>query len=156
VSATQKHDYKHLRKTSPRINWQRQGCAIYYREKLIGEECKMNDTDLYIQSVNDNLKSIVKKLRGVIIDSSKEFKEEMKWNVPTYSINKNICSIMAHTHHVNFQIFQGANFKDSKLLYGTGKSMRHLRFENIEQMDITILKKIIKQAIIVDEGKNGG
>ncbi len=116
----------------------------------------MNDIDSYIQSVNDNLKPIVKKLRGVIQDSSKEFKEEMKWNVPTYSINKNICSIMAHTHHVNFQIFQGSILKDSKLLYGTGKSMRHLRFENIEQMDIAILKKIIKQAINVDEGKNDG
>jgi hypothetical protein len=116
----------------------------------------MNDIDSYIQSVNDNLKPIVKKLRGVIKDSSKEFKEEMKWNVPTYSINKNICSIMAHTDHVNFQIFQGSTLKDSKLLYGTGKSMRHLRFENIEQMDIAILKKIIKQAINVDEGKNDG
>ncbi len=80
----------------------------------------MNDVDSYIQSVEDNLKPIVKKLRGAIKDCSEVIKEEMKWSVPTYSINKNICSIMAHKHHVNFQIFQGANLKDSKLLYGTG------------------------------------
>jgi hypothetical protein len=110
----------------------------------------MNDVDSYIQSVEDNLKPIVKKLRGVIKDCSGVIKEEMKWNVPTYSINKNICSIMAHKYHVNFQIFQGENLKDSKLLYGTGKNMRHLRYENIEQVDITIINKIIKQAIMKD------
>ncbi len=110
----------------------------------------MNDVDSYIQSVEDNLKPIVKKLRGAIKDCSEVIKEEMKWNVPTYSINKNICSIMAHKHHVNFQIFQGANLKDSKLLYGTGKNMRHLRYENIEQVDTTIINKIIEQAIMKD------
>lgn len=57
---------------------------------------------------------------------------------------------MAHKHHVNFQIFQGANLKDSKLLYGTGKNMRHLRYENIEQVDTTIINKIIEQAIMKD------
>jgi hypothetical protein len=110
----------------------------------------MNDVDSYIQSVEDNLKPIVKKLRGAIKDCSGVIKEEMKWNVPTYSINKNICSIMAHKYHVNFQIFQGANLKDSKLLYGTGKNMRHLRYENIEQVDVTIINKIIEQAIMKD------
>ena len=110
----------------------------------------MNDVDSYIQSVEDNLKPIVKKLRGAIKDCSEVIKEEMKWNVPTYFINKNICSIMAHKHHVNFQIFQGANLKDSKLLYGTGKNMRHLRYENMEQVDTTIINKIIEQAIMKD------
>jgi len=110
----------------------------------------MSDVDSYIQSVEDNLKPIVKKLREAIKGCSEVIKEEMKWNVPTYSNNKNICSIMAHNHHVNFQIFQGANLKDSKLLQGTGKNMRHLRYENIEQLDITIINKIIKQAIMKD------
>ena len=111
----------------------------------------MDNFESYIEAVeNESLKPIVLKLRELIHSSSKEIKEEMKWNVPTYSINKNICSIMAHKHHVNFQIFQGANLKDSKLLYGTGKNMRHLRYENIEQVDLKIVKKIIEQAINED------
>ncbi len=114
----------------------------------------MDNFESYIKAVkNDNLKPIVLKLRELIKDSSKEIKEEMKWNVPTYSINKNICSIMAHKHHVNFQIFQGANLKDSKLLSGTGKNMRHLRYESIEQVDIKIIKNIIEQAMSEDKNQ---
>ncbi len=113
----------------------------------------MDNFESYIKAVkNDNLKPIVLKLRELIKECSKEIKEELKWNVPTYSINKNICSIMAHKHHVNFQIFQGANLKGSELLYGTGKNMRHLRYESIEQVDLKIAKNIIEQAI--NEDKN--
>lgn len=110
----------------------------------------MNAVNFYVESTNEHLKPIVKQLRGVILGCHPELKEALKWGVPTYSIHKNICSIMAHTHHVNFQIFQGANLKDSKLLYGTGKNMRHLRYENLEQMDVTVLKDIILQAIEFD------
>ena len=114
----------------------------------------MENFESYIKAVkNDNLKPIVLKLRELITEGSKEIKEEMKWNVPTYSINKNICSIMAHKNHVNFQIFQGANLKDSKLLHGTGKNMRHLRYESIEQIDLKIVKNIIEQAINEDRNK---
>ncbi len=110
----------------------------------------MNEIDSYIESADDNLKPIVIKLRGVIKSISEELKEEIKWNVPTYSIKKNICSIMAHKKHVNLQIFRGAEVKDSEILDGTGKGMRHLKYKKLGDVKTNIVKEIVKQAITVD------
>ena len=76
----------------------------------------MSKVDAYVESVPADLQEIVRKVRKAVTESSKELKEEMKWNVPTYSINKNICAIAAFKNHVNLQVFQGARIKDAKLL----------------------------------------
>ncbi len=110
----------------------------------------MNEIDSYIESVDDNLKPIVIKLRGIIKSISEELREEIKWNVPTYSINKNICSIMAHKKHVNLQIFRGTEVKNSEILEGTGKAMRHLKYKKLDDVKTNIVKEIVKQAITVD------
>lgn len=100
----------------------------------------MNNVDSYIESVDDDLKPIVIKLRVAIKGSSNDLREDIKWSVPTYSINKNICSIMAHKKHVNLQIFRGAEIEDSKILAGTGKGMRHLKYEKPGDVKIGIIK----------------
>ena len=105
----------------------------------------------YINSIDEPLKAIVRELRLTVMSVSRNFKEEIKWNVPTYSINKNICSIMAHKRHVNLQIFQGARIKDADKLPGTGKLMRHIRYEDLLQVNKTELKNFLQQAIKVDQ-----
>jgi len=105
----------------------------------------------YVDKVDSPLKEIVKELRKIITNHSTDFKEEMKWNVPTYSINKNICSIMAHNKHVNFQIFRGAHIKGAQELEGTGKDMRHLKLSTLGEVDKTKVEKYLKQAIELDK-----
>lgn len=111
----------------------------------------MSEVDAYIESIDDDLKPIVIRLRGAIVGVSKQLKEDIKWNVPTYSTNKNICSIMAHKNYVNLQIFQGAKLDDAEILDGTGKAMRHLTYENVSDVKTGIVKKFIKQAIAIDK-----
>ena len=111
----------------------------------------MDNVTSYIESVDDNLKPVVLKLRKILVEASPNIKEEIKWGVPTYSLNKNICSIMAHKNHVNLQIFRGADIKDSHYLDGTGKSMRHLKFKQQGEMNIDVINKIIAQAIKIDQ-----
>jgi len=60
------------------------------------------NTGQYIDKLVSPMKEIVKELRRIVTIHSSNINEEMKWNVPTYSISKNICSIMAHQKHVNF------------------------------------------------------
>jgi hypothetical protein len=79
-----------------------------------------------------------------------EVKEELKWNVPTYSLSKNICSIMAHKKHVSFQIFQGAHIEDSQLLVGTGNDMRHLKYVSLDEINKDVIEKCLKQAVKID------
>ena len=105
----------------------------------------------YIESVDPSLRVIVEILRKTIRETSIEFREEIKWNVPTYSINKNICSIMAHKGHVNLQVFQGAKIKDANKLDGTGKEMRHITFTKLGKVKVAEIRKYLKQAIALDE-----
>ena len=105
----------------------------------------------YVGKLDSPLKEIVKELRKIVMNHSSDIKEEMKWNVPTYSINKNICSIMAHKKHVNFQIFRGAHIKDAKELEGTGKDMRHLKFSTLGEVEEAKMEKYLKQAIELDK-----
>ena len=110
----------------------------------------MTNVESYISSIDDKLTPIVVELRQLIKSASSEFTEEIKWNVPTYSINKNICSIMAHKKHVNLQLFRGGDIEDAEILLGSGKAMRHLKFEALSDVEAAIVSKVIKQAIAVD------
>ena len=110
----------------------------------------MSDVDAYVKSVNADLQEIVMAIRTAIKEGFKELKEEMKWNIPTYSINKNVCAIAAHKNHVNLQVFKGAKIKDARLLEGTGKGMRHLKYEHLSDVKVAVIKRVIKQAISID------
>jgi len=109
--------------------------------------------DKYIEKLDSPVKEIVIELRAIVCKSSKHLQEAIKWNVPTYSINSNICSIMAHKTHVNLQIFHGAHIQDVDLLEGTGNDMRHIKFSTIEDIDNEQIKKILAQATALDSAE---
>ncbi len=81
----------------------------------------MGAVDLYIQSIDGPQQEIVIELRRIISRISADFKEEMKWNVPTFSIKRNICSIIPHKNHVNLQFFKVQRSKTRILCWGVGK-----------------------------------
>jgi len=109
------------------------------------------NTDEYVKKLESPVKEIVVELRAIVTGYSASLKETIKWNVPTYSINSNICSIMAHQNHVNLQIFHGAHIVDAGKLAGTGKDMRHLKFVAKEDISTALIKSILSQAIELDE-----
>ncbi len=104
----------------------------------------------YIEKLDSPIKEIVIELRAIVSTSSESLQEAIKWNVPTYSINANICSIVAHKRHVNLQIFFGAHIEDANLLDGVGKDMRHIKYTTIEDIDDKQIIKILNQAIALD------
>jgi len=106
--------------------------------------------DEYFVSLESPMKEIAIALREILREQPFGFKEEIKWNVPTYSLNRNICSIMVHKAHVNFQIFQGAHIEDAVELQGVGKDMRHVGISNLEQIDSAKLIKYLEQAVRLD------
>lgn len=108
------------------------------------------NADEYVDALDSPLKEISEELRRIVMSYSENIKEEMKWNVPTYSINKNICSIIAHKKHVNLQIFRGAHIKDARELEGSGKDMRHLKFSTLGDVAQADVGKYLEQAIKLD------
>jgi hypothetical protein len=123
---------------------------MHTNKQLCAKKKAMN-TEEYIDKLDSPMKEISKELRRIVVAFSPQLKEEVKWNVPTYSMNKNICSIMAHKKHVNFQIFQGAHVKDSQKLEGTGKDMRHLKFCTLDEVGEADVEEYLKQAVGLDK-----
>jgi len=110
--------------------------------------------DSYIKKLDSPIKEIVIELRAVVSRSSENLQEAIKWNVPTYAINSNICAIMAHKRHVNLQIFLGAHIEDANLMVGTGKDMRHIKYEKKEDIDCEQIGNILSQAIALDSERS--
>ena len=108
------------------------------------------NVDKYIEELDSPMKEIVMKLRRIVTEFSKGLKEELKWRVPTYSHNRNICSIMAHRKHVNFQLMQGAHMDDAKELEGTGRDMRHMKFFTPEEIDTVKIEYYLQRAMDLD------
>jgi len=88
-----------------------------------------------------------------------EFNEELKWGVPTYTVNgKNVVSISGYKNHFAIWFFQGAFLKDtSKVLInaqeGKTKGQRQWRFNSIDDIDIELLNVYLIEAI--QNQKNG-
>jgi hypothetical protein len=108
------------------------------------------NADEYFDRLASPMQEIANELRRVVLAFTSVLKEDVKWNVPTYCAKKNVCSIMVHKNHVNFQLFQGAHIKDAQNLEGSGKDMRHLKFTAMDEVAKVDVEKFLKQALELD------
>ena len=69
----------------------------------------------------------------------------MKWGVPYYG---NLYYFVALKTHVNlgFSIAKLSN-DEIKLLEGTGKTMRHIKLKNVEDIDETKITQLLKMVM---------
>ncbi len=108
------------------------------------------NTDLYISQLAPPVRDITQALCRIIRESPGGLTEQIKWSVPVFSNNRNICSVIAHTSHVNLQFFQGAHIAAAMDLEGTGRDMRHLKFRKIEDIQEQAIVRYLQQAIEYD------
>jgi len=95
----------------------------------------------------DPQRSIARRLRQVILEAEPELSESVKWRSPTYALERNLCNIMCHRHHVNLQLFDGAALPDPQgRLRGTGKSMRHLSYGSMDEVDVQTVADLVRRA----------
>jgi len=109
--------------------------------------------DEYIDALESPQREITQKLRSIIKETDDEISEQIKWKAPVYSLNRNICSIIAHKKHVNLQLFQGASIKDAKQLEGTGKDMRHIKFSTASEVKKADVQRYLNQALELDRSR---
>ena len=79
----------------------------------------------------------------------------VKWGHAVLSGHKDIFAVMAAgkgtNAHVNLQVFHGASVSDPiRLLDGTGKSMRHIKFHSMPDLDRDGIDEVISAAIALD------
>ena len=108
-----------------------------------------NEIDAYIQKQPSPQKEICQELRGFILKTFPDVKEEMKWGVPAFADGK--FYIVALKDHVNLGFtLKGLAKEDEKLFDGGGKTMKHLQVSSLSGIDekriIKLLKLVEKRA----------
>jgi len=111
---------------------------------------KINSAEDYflVKSQWDN---ILKQLREIILLT--ELTETLKWGIPTYTLDgKNVAGLVAFKSFVAIWFFNGVLLKDEtyKLINaqaGKTKALRQWRFSSIEEIDSTLIKAYLKEAI---------
>lgn len=98
---------------------------------------------------HENRKAELELLRDICLQS--ELKENIKWGAPVYSYKKrNLIGLASFKHHFGVWLFEGALIKKhtkylSNAQEGKTQAMRQIRYESIDDVDVTILKNIIEE-----------
>lgn len=100
----------------------------------------LNDPDIY--SIAVALRQLIKKL-------AKNSEERVMYGGILYYLDDSFCGIFPYKSHVSLEFSQGYLFKDkNNILEGTGKFRRHIKFNNLEQIEEKQTGFYIQQAII--------
>ncbi|HKJ69869.1 MAG TPA: DUF1801 domain-containing protein [bacterium] len=92
------------------------------------------------------------KLRSIILEIDERITESIKWRSPVFTCQKNLCSIMPHSDHVNLRFFNGVGLSDPhEVLEGTGKSMRHLKIQDIEDIEENVIADLLREAVSLED-----
>jgi len=99
--------------------------------------------EAYIQKQKSPQKEICQKLRGIVLKTFPEAKEEMKWGVPAFADGK--FYIVALKDHVNLGFSIEGLSKDQIALFdGGGKTMKHLEIGTLQDIDEKRIVKLLK------------
>lgn len=101
----------------------------------------------YIEKQKSPQKEILKKLRKIINKTIPKANERMAWGVPAFKQGKFYIVGLKDSVNLGFAI-KGLAKKEIENFKGTGKTMRHLKFENIEEVNE---KEIVKLLKLVDK-----
>jgi hypothetical protein len=101
----------------------------------------------YIAGIKDpQLRRLVRRVRSIVAQSLPRATESIKWEMISYSINKeNVAGISEYSHQVNLYFFSGAKLS-SKLLEGSGKGMRHIKLTPLSDIDEKEISRLLKRA----------
>jgi hypothetical protein len=106
------------------------------------------DVEKHLSKYSQSIKELSLGLRDLVLETDPELDEVVKWGYLVYEKGTIICSINPHKYLVNLQIWGGVELDDPKgLLEGTGKKMRHVKFENKKDLKKPGVKSLLKQAI---------
>jgi len=99
--------------------------------------------DEYIENQKSPQKEILQKVRKIFIKTLPGCEEKMMWGVVTFAGGKFYIAALKNRVHVGFSI-TGLNKKEIGLFEGSGKTMRHIKINSVEEIDEKHLIKVIK------------
>jgi hypothetical protein len=110
--------------------------------------------DVYIDSLPPDQAKIVSALRTVIRMAAPEAEESFKWAQPVYENGGPFCYIKAFKNGVNFGFWRGVDLDDPEgRLEGSGQKLRHVKIEELSQIDEKAFAAFVTQAVQLNATK---
>ena len=103
---------------------------------------------------SSEIRAIVAKLRKIIKTAAPNLSEEPKtgWKNITYKGKAIVGNITPYKNHVNLHLYRGTELDDSaNLLEGSGKTLRHIKFHQLESLEEKVIAAYITQAVALDD-----
>jgi hypothetical protein len=108
----------------------------------------------YISKQKSPQKEILLRVQKIFYKTLPRCDEKMRWGVITFAGGKFYLAAMKKRVHVGFAI-TGLNEEERSLFEGTGKTMRHIKINTVEEIDEKHLVKLItlvdKKSICIPE-----
>jgi len=102
----------------------------------------------YIENAEESQQKILADLRKLILSVDPNTNEQYKWSRPVYSIEKDFCYLKTTKKHVTLGFFEFDKISTNKhLIEGTGKSMRHVRLSNVNEIKEFQIKKMLNEVL---------
>ena len=107
--------------------------------------------EAYIAKQKSPQKEICQTLIKLIHKALPGVKEEMRWGVPTF--REGAIYVAALKDHVNVGFsLEGLSAEDRQLLEGGGKTMRHLKFFKVQDIEEAKLVSLLKRVRFCTQG----
>lgn len=112
----------------------------------------------YFETLEEPRRSIAYAVHARVEAAGPNLSQKLRWGFPGFLGNKDIAVVAgtgkAKNAHVHLQLFQGAHLPNPHgLIEGTGKSMRHIKFYTLEDVDRPGVGEAIEAAISFDRDR---
>jgi hypothetical protein len=120
--------------------------------KAVSGKAAPKAIDAYVAMRNPALKEVVSAVRQLVKKTVPAAVEAVNpWGVPVFELNGTLCFLMVGQHHVTLGFAQGTSLADpAKLLEGTGKNVRHVKLDAVEQVSNPHLRNLILEAAVLN------
>jgi hypothetical protein len=105
----------------------------------------------WFKKLKPDLKAVADELHRLILSADPTLRAEIKWGNPCYSKNTMVCGLMGAKAHIGLFFHYGKHLRDPlKLLSGTGKTVRSIKFTSAKELPAAVIRKLVEAAVAFD------
>ncbi len=103
----------------------------------------------YIENSAESNRKILTELRALLFSVEPNVNEQFKWSRPVYALGKDFCYLQTSKKNVTLGFFEFKKVKTNKhIIKGTGKSMRHIKLNQPEDIITFDVRKMIQEVLV--------
>lgn len=112
----------------------------------------MSPVEIFALDQPENLRSILKKLRGLILSASPYIEEKLVYNIPFFYGKKRIFYINPQENWVDLGFCEGYLLSENPVLQTKNRlQVKTIRFFTINEIEDDVILPVIHEAIIIDQ-----